>query len=238
VVRPDAAYQSDPAVRDGLARHRSAGCSPDGGSPWAYKIESLWKRTLFLNDNHIRWLCMITSASTCLRRACCSRTCMPRCATCCRRCLRLCRPKSRGLVVWNLSGWNAPAWPRPNWSCPTVSTSLSLHSPGDERPQTQINPWNGGRKATSAGRGSGGWPGTCPPGATRAYDVVYSSGPRAEAENSHSSPLVLENSRLRATFAANGEIATLEDKRSGRIYRGGNRLLNLLARPGAGRRKG
>jgi hypothetical protein len=202
-----------------------------GGSTWAHKIESLWKRTLFLNDNHIRWLVhdhkriylpaarVLLSDVHAAVRDLLQEMSSP---------LQAEKPR---LVVWNLSGWERTGLAEAELELPNGFTSLSLRSPGDERPLTQIKPLEWGPEGDLR-RARVRWLAKdLPAWGYRAYDVVYSSGPQAEAENSHSSPLVLENSRLRATFAANGEVATLEDKRSGRIFRGGNRLLNLLARP-------
>jgi hypothetical protein len=202
-----------------------------GGGDQTGKIEALWKRTLFLNDNHIRWLVhdhkriYLPAARTLLSDVqAAARDLLQEIST------PLQTAASR-LVVWNLLGWERSGMAEAEVELPAGFKSITLRSPGDERPPKQVTPLEWGsdgdlRRARVIWNAQ-----NLPAWGHRAYDMVFSTSAPAETEISPPSSLTLENARLRAAFATNGELVSLEDKRSGRIVRGGNRLLNLIARP-------
>ena len=111
-----------------------------GGGTQAQKIAILWKRTLFLNDNHIRWFVhdhkriFLPAARVLLSDLN---------ATVRDLLLEISTPlqvdRSR-LVVWNLSGWERTDMVEVEVELPNGFTSLTLRSPGDERPPTQVLP--------------------------------------------------------------------------------------------------
>ncbi len=202
-----------------------------GGGIQAARIEALWKRTLFLNDNHIRWLVhdhkriYLPAARTLLSdlqataRDLLQEISIP---------FQAAGPR---LIAWNLLGWERSAMAEAEVELPAGFKSLSLRSPGDEHPPIQIKPLEWGSNGDLS-RAKVLWNArNLPAWGYRMYDLNFSPSAPAEPEINSQSSLNLENSRLRAAFASNGELALLEDKRSGRIYRGGNRLLNLIARP-------
>lgn len=202
---------------------------PGGGQ--SEQVKSYWKRALILNDNHIRWLVhdhkriYLPAAQALLAdvRSCAQDTLETLSAP-----VQSHVPR---LVVWNLLGRERTAAAETEIELPPGSGWVSLRSPGDERPPTQVIPLEWGpdgdlRRARLlwVARDLPSW-------GHRAYDLVFSAGSRNEPEGNPSAPLVLENARLRATFAPNGELVSLQNKRDGQTIRGGNRLLNLIPRP-------
>lgn len=197
----------------------------------AEKVTALWKRTLFLSDNHIHWFVhdhkriylpaarALLSDVHAAARDSVQEMSLP---------LQGNRPR---LVAWNLLGWDQTGVAEAEVELPAGATGLTLRGPVDERPLIQLTPLEWGPEGDLR-RARVNWvTRDLPAWGYRAYDVVFSTAARGDRENDAPSPLVLENARLRATFAANGEIVTLADKRTNRTYRGGHRLLNLIARP-------
>ena len=195
------------------------------------RIHAYWKRMLFINESVIRWF-LHDHKRIFLPAA---RTLLSDVHSYTRDLLQdLSAPlqsSSPRLVVWNLLGWNRSAMAETEIELPAGFASLSLSSPGDERPPTQIVPLEWGpdgdlRRARILWDAK-----NLPAWGYRAYDISFSSRSLPDFDNNGASPLVLENARIRATFAPNGELISLEDKRSDRTLRGGNRLLNLIPKP-------
>ena len=212
----------------GLEAIQSLGAaSPDN----AARVETFWKRAMFLNENHFRW--MMHDHKRILLPA--ARTLLSDVHSYTRDLFEdlsaTLQTSSPRLVVWNLLGWSHSAMAETEIELPAGFASLSLSSPGDERPPTQIIPLEWGpdgdlRRARVLWEAK-----DLPAWGYRTYDIAFSSRSLPDDEINAASPLVLENARIRATFAPNGELISLEDKRNNHTLRGGNRLLNLIPKP-------
>jgi len=200
------------------------------GKP-ANQLEVLWKRMLFLNDNYIRWLVhdhkriFLPAANALLADV--QSTIRDTLHTYSKP-LQTTSPR---LVVWNLLGRTRTGKVDAEVDLPAGYNGLSLRSSDEERVPIQVVPLEWGPEGDLR-RAKVLWVAReVPAWGYKSYDVAFSSASKGEAEANESAPLVLENTRIRATFAANGELVSLEDKRSGKVMRGGNRLLNLIPRP-------
>jgi hypothetical protein len=200
----------------------------------AAKIRTLWKRLFFLNDNHIRWfihnhkLIFIPAGKSLLTDVNSLST---------QLLVEMSDLKGGNaprLIVWNLLGWDRRAYAEATVDLPPGFAGLRLRSPGEERPALQVTPlvWgsNGDlRKAKVL------WEiRNLPAWGYRAFDLIFLPKQRIEPKSKKTTPLELENSRLKARFSGNGEIILLEDKKTGRVLNGGNRLLNLIPQPYTG----
>jgi hypothetical protein len=203
----------------------------DPGSSLTEHLETLWKRVLFLNDNHIRWFVhdhkriFLPAAAALLAdveaaaRDTLQAQSVPLQAT------------SPRLVVWNLLGRARTAIASAEVDLPAGSRGVSLRSAGDERIPIQVIPLEAEPEGDLR-RAKISWVAhDVPAWGYKCYDLDTASDTEAEAATTAAAPLILENARLKATFAAHGELVSLEDKRNGKVLRGGNRLLNLIPQP-------
>ena len=197
-----------------------------GNAARNYDLRVLWKRCLVLADNQVRWLLhdqkriylpsgralledVIETAQSVLSQA-----------------STPLRGKAPRAIVWNLLGWERSGVAEATVKLPDGCQSIILQGPQGEIPVVQKTPVPGDPQQVRIS-----WQAeSLPAWGYKAYDLLPAES-RVDQPDGDAGDLTLENDRLRAEFASNGELLSLQDKRSGRSLDGGHRLLNVLAEP-------